>query len=76
MEIDHRSESTYSSFEKLIKRNFYRLTKFSLFDQVASFNHDFLAKPKVTKKILSRGNSIFLIGIEKSIGLIAYFFER
>ena len=42
--IGHKS--TYSSFENFIYWNFFHLTKFSLFDQVASFDLDFLASPK------------------------------
>ena len=72
--IGHKS--TYSSFEKLIQWNFFRSTKFSLFDQVASFDLNFLASPEGYKKILSMGISIFLIDIENSIGLIGYFFLR
>ena len=49
------------------------MTKFSLFDQVASFDLYFLTSPEGYKKILLMGKSIFLKDIENSIGLIAYF---
>ena len=42
----------------------------------ASFDLHFLASPEGYKKILSRGNSIYLIDIENSIDLIVNFFER
>ena len=70
--IGHKS--TYSSFEKLIYQNFFRLTKFSLFDQVASFDLDFLASPEGYKKFFLQSDFVFLIDIENSINLIVYFF--
>ena len=51
--IGHKS--TYSSFEKLIYQNFFLLTKFSLFDKVASFDLDFLASPEGYKKFFFAG---------------------
>ena len=42
---------------------------------MAFFDLDFLASPEVTKKILSQGDSVFLIDIENSIDLIVYFFR-
>ena len=43
---------------------------------MASFDLDFLASPEGYKKSFFQGESVFLIDIENSIDLIAYFFER
>ena len=51
--IGHKSRC--SSFEKLIYQNFFLLTKFSLFDKVASFDLNFLASPEGYKKFFFTG---------------------
>ena len=66
--IGHKSK--WFSFKKLIYRFFFRLTEFSFFDQAASFDLNFLARPNRFFQNIITGSLVYHVDAKNQIVFI------